>query len=98
MTFEKFCEALDIKDCSGYHELKNMLINNIRPATLAEIERWETKPTIKELMSIPETKYLRFLHPNIRPVIIEHWDTIIKSEIKGELEKIYLIINDKMCR
>ncbi len=66
---------------TGYKELRKMVIENITPATISEIERWETSPTIIELTSIPETKYLRFLHPILRPYIIDNWDRIKNMNI-----------------
>jgi hypothetical protein len=62
--------------CSGYHTLKHMVVNNIRPASLEEIERWENSPTMEEVMSPPDIKYLRFLHPNLRIYVIKYWDDI----------------------
>ncbi len=62
--------------CTGYIELRNMVLNNINPASLEEINKFERYPNIQELLSKPDTKYLRFLHPILRPFIIEHWDII----------------------
>ena len=55
---------------------KRMVIENITPASIKEIERWENNPTKEELFSKPHIKYLRFLHPVLRPFIIENWDKI----------------------
>ena len=92
MTFDKFCHKCcdrmyDPKlpqeaQCTGYHMLKKMVVQNIKPASLDEIKRWELEPTIEELFSTPNIKYLRFLHPNLRPYIIENWDTIKNLKVK----------------
>ena len=62
----------------AYHKLKHMLINNIRPATMVEIKRWENDPTEQEMTTTPNIKYLRFIHPNLRPFISDNWDYIRK--------------------
>ena len=62
--------------CTGYHQLKKMIAENITPATIEDIERWENNPTDDELISIPHIKYLRFLHPVLRPFIINNWEFI----------------------
>jgi hypothetical protein len=62
--------------CAGYIELKKMIVENINPASLEEINRWETTPTSEELFTTPDIKYLRFLHPLLKPYIIENWETI----------------------
>ncbi len=86
LTFNEFCHECcdglydpilpEDAQCTGYIELKKMVVENITPASLKEIERWETNPTHDELISAPDVKYLRFLHPLLRPYIIENWDTI----------------------
>lgn len=86
LTFNEFCHKIcdglyDPKfpieeQCTGYTKLKEMVTNNIKPASLEEIKRWETKPTCEELTSAPELKYLRFLHATLRPFIIENWPII----------------------
>ena len=79
---EKYCDGLyDQKftyeeKCTGYIQLKKMVTENICPASLKEIERWENEPTHEEVFSIPDIKYLRFLHPNLRPYIIGNWKKI----------------------
>lgn len=91
LTFNEFCfltcdglytPTLSIdKQSTGYLMLKKMVIENITPASLEEIKRWETNPTHEELTSAPDIKYLRFLHPNLRPLIIENWDMIKTLQI-----------------
>jgi hypothetical protein len=68
----------DDVQCTGYKQLKKMVKEKIKPASLEEIERWESEPTKEELMATPDIKYLRFLHPVLRPYIIENWDIIKK--------------------
>lgn len=85
-TFNEFCiECCDrlyqpmlplSSQSTGYLQLRKMVVENIKPASLGEIKRWETTPTNEELCSIPDIKYLRFLHPLLRPYIINNWDTI----------------------
>jgi len=83
----KFCDGLyDPKfgynnQCTGYKELRELVKNKIRPATIEEIKRWETNPTGEELRSVPDKKYLRFLHPGLRTLIIENWDDILEMDI-----------------
>lgn len=94
VTFNEFCykccdglynpRFTEEEQCTGYLELKKMVINKIKPASLKEIERWEKYPTSEELFQTPNVKYLRFLHPLLRPLIIEHWGEILKMEIYGE--------------
>jgi|688.fasta_scaffold17891_6 hypothetical protein len=78
----KYCDGLyeprlsEDKQCTGYHTLKRMVKENITPASLEEIKRWETQPTPEELITPPHLKYMRALHPLLRPVIIDEWDKI----------------------
>ncbi len=91
LTFNEFCHKYcdglyDPKfglesQCAGYIRLRQMVIEDITPASLDEITRWETKPTQEELFSTPDIKYLRFLHPLLRPYIIEHWLMIKNLEL-----------------
>lgn len=91
LTFNEFCNQYcdglydprfeDIDQCSGYLYLKKILIDNITPASLEEVKRWETEPTQEELYGVPDLKYLRFLHPILRPVIIDNWDFIKNLKI-----------------
>lgn len=86
LTFNEFCykccdrlyepELPEFSQGTGYTQLKRMVIENITPASIKEIERWENNPTKEELFSEPHIKYLRFLHPVLRPFIIENWDKI----------------------
>jgi hypothetical protein len=91
MNFNIFCHhdcdglyeprLSDYAQCTGYFLLKKMVVDKITPASLSEIKRWETNPTSDELVSVPDIKYLRFLHPLLRPYIIEHWPVIKEMEI-----------------
>lgn len=86
-TFNEFCHRYldglyeprlsDDEQCTGYKQLKKMVVENIPPASWEEIYRWENNPTNEELWSKPDIKYLRFLHPLLRPIIVEHWSVII---------------------
>lgn len=67
--------------CSGYLKLKEMIVNNITPASLEEIKRWETSPTVEEMKSSPHIKYMTFLHPITRNYIIRNWDRIKTMKI-----------------
>ena len=58
-----------------------MVVEQIKPASLAEINRWENNPTIKELFSVPNIKYLRFLHPLLRPYVIKNWEIIKNLDV-----------------
>jgi len=90
-TFNDFCEfncdrLYDPKfdfnsQCTGYKLLYKLVKNNITPASLEEIERWENNPTSEELLSTPDIKYLRFLHILLRPYIINNWDYIKTLEL-----------------
>jgi len=91
LTFNEFCHKYcdglyeprlsEDKQCTGYTQLKKMVIENIEPASLQEINRWENTPTTEELFSEPDIKYLRFLHPLLRPYVIENWQTIKTLDI-----------------
>lgn len=91
-TFNDFCHKncdrlyeprlSEDRQCTGYIQLKKMVVENITPASLKEIERWENNPSIDEILSTPNVKYLRFLHPLLRPYIIENWGTIKKLKIE----------------
>ena len=67
---------------TGYLQLRKMVVEQIEPASLEEIKRWEEMPTKEELFSIPDIKYLRFLHTLLRPFIIENWNYIKTLEIE----------------
>lgn len=91
MSFNEFCHKCcdgmyeprlpENMQCTGYKELKKMIIENITPASLEEIEKWENNPNIVELFTIPDVKYLRFLHPLLRPYIINNWAIIKNMDI-----------------
>jgi len=86
LSFNDFCYKILDKmyeprlsyeqQCTGYKMLRKMVEEDITPATKEEYERWRTKPTIEELFSEPDLKYLTFLHELVRPVIREHWNKI----------------------
>lgn len=92
LTFNEFCaeyldrmyepRLLQEQQSTGYLQLKKMVVGNITPASLSEIDRWENNPTDEELFSIPDIKYLRFLHPLLRPIIVENWSRIKRMEIE----------------
>ena len=91
MTFKEFCaEYLDNvytygipeeEQCTGYLELKKMIVEGIEPASIEEILRWQNNPTDKELFEIPDIKYLKFLHPLLRNYVISYWNIIKNLEI-----------------
>ena len=88
ITFDEFCNRIcdELYDpnlplevqCSGYKDLRKMVIENIRPASLEEMKRWETKPTQEEIWAVPDIKYLRFLHFKLRKYVVENWGSITK--------------------
>lgn len=90
-TFEDYCQYncdglfnpyfSEEEQCSGYIMLKKMVIENITPASLTEIKRWEIAPSLEELKSIPDIKYLRFLHPLLRTHVMKNWKTIKSLKI-----------------
>lgn len=92
-TFNDFCYKIcdglytpglpDDMQCTGYLQLKKMVIDNITPASLSEMERWENNPSTDELIAIPNIKYLRFLHKLLRPFIIENWSVIKNLKINN---------------
>jgi hypothetical protein len=99
ITFEDFChQACDglydpkfplESQCTGYKELIKMITEFVEPASLEEMTRWEKHPTLEELLSPPHPKYLRFLHHNSRPYIVEHWDGIVNLiASRVEFEKV----------
>jgi hypothetical protein len=92
LTFNEFCHKYcdglynpkfdENEQSTGYIMLKKMVVENITPASIIEIKRWEINPTNEELMSVPDIKYMRFLHTNLRPFIIENWEVIRGMEIE----------------
>lgn len=66
---------------SGYKQLRLMVQEQIIPATKEETERWEKYPTNIELGQIPETKYMRNLHPLLRDYVRDNWNIIKKLQI-----------------
>lgn len=94
LTFNNFCRYAcdgmytpgipEKEQCTGYKKLKEMVVNQIEPASLEEMERWEKNPTQEELWSVPDIKYMRFIHPNLRPFIIHNWNIIKDLEIETD--------------
>lgn len=92
LTFNEFCaeyldrmyepRLLQEQQSTGYLQLRKMVVENITPASLIEMVRWETNPTTEELLSEPDIKYLRFLHPLLRSIIIDNWGKIKRMEIE----------------
>ena len=86
LTFDEFCHNCHLyeptisyeQQCTGYKILKKMVEQDITPASLEEIERWEKNPTIEELFDKPNIKYLRSIHILLRPFIIQEWNKIKK--------------------
>jgi hypothetical protein len=91
ISFNIFCESsldklynpnlLEEEQSEAYKNLKKMVIDNIEPHSLKEIDRWENNPKIEELFGTPDIKYLRFIHSNLRQLIIGNWKTISKLKI-----------------
>lgn len=77
LKFNKICYKIGIyipgmeKDsqCGGYKLLKTLIESGVPAATQEEYKRWNETPTEKELNSIPELKYLVFLHPNLAHIL-----------------------------
>lgn len=67
--------------CTGYKLLKQMVKEDITPAGINEALRYSVCPTTEELLSPVPLKYLKFLHVNLRLVIIKHWEHIKKLEL-----------------
>lgn len=92
MTFNEFCARIcdgmytygisDENQCTGYLLLRKMVTEKITPASKEEYERWRYNPTPQELYSVPDLKYLQFLHENLRPFIISYWDKIKDLEVE----------------
>lgn len=91
MTFNEFCEHTcdglydpevgDDYQCTGYIQLKKMMVEKTSPASKQEMKRWETNPTEEEMRSTPDIKYLRFLHPLLRKFVVENWLDIVTLKI-----------------
>jgi hypothetical protein len=91
ISFDEFCvKYLDRlytpnipfeNQSTGYKQLRLMVQENVTPATKEETERWEKYPTVLELTQIPETKYMRSLHPLLRDYVRDNWEIIKKLEI-----------------
>mgnify|MGYP007089347074 FL=1 len=86
LTFNEFCHQYCDglydpnfpyeKQCTGYKKLREMVEKQITPASEEEYNRWSNNPTIIELLSIPDIKYMTSLHVNLRPLIREKWNFI----------------------
>ena len=72
LSEEQFIVSVALNGIDGL----KMVAENITPASKEEFIRWREKPTFEELTSIPDIKYLTFLHVNLRPLIIDYWDKI----------------------
>lgn len=91
ISFDEFCyKYLDRlytpnipfeNQSTGYKQLRLMVQESITPATKEETERWEKYPTVLELGQIPETKYMRSLHPLLRDCVRDNWEIIKKLEV-----------------
>lgn len=91
LTFNDFavnnCDKLYTPDLphelqsTGYKLLHKMVSDQIAPATKEECIRWESSPTVSEILKTPDIKYLRFLHPNLREFVQNNWDYIKKLEL-----------------
>lgn len=88
----KYCDTLynpnlpDNAQCTGFNLLRKMVLENITPASAKECEEWEKSRD--NIFETPELKYLRFLHPNLRPFIREQWDKIKKMDVVfSDIEK-----------
>jgi hypothetical protein len=66
----------DEVQCSGYILLKKMVMEKITPASHKAVARYLKDG--KGLMKPPQLKHLYFLHPLLRPFVIDHWDVIRK--------------------
>lgn len=92
MTFNYFCHEhcdrlydpniSEESQCTGYFQLKKMVVEKLMPASLDEMKRWEENPTSEELLSPPDIKYLRFLHPNLRQFVVQNWSLIKDLKIE----------------
>jgi hypothetical protein len=86
MKFNEFCHRIcdglydprfPMEDqCSGYHQLRNVVLNKIPPHPL-EIKDWLDDPESPP----PQERYLRALHPKLRKFVIDNWDKIKELEV-----------------
>ena len=84
MTFNdfavKYCDRLYTPEfkyeeqCTGYKQLRKMIREQINPATKEECEIWQNDK--EQMWTVPDIKYMRFLHPNLRDFVQENWETI----------------------
>lgn len=91
ITFNEYCvkfldrmytpELPDEQQSTGYLQLKKMIKENITPASLEEIKKWENNPNVQELIVTPDIKYMRFLHPILREYVIKNWKTIKQLKV-----------------
>lgn len=86
LRFNKFCyQSLQIytldllyeQQCRGYKKLKELIESGESCVDQKEYQRWKDHPTLQEIESVPELKYLCFLHPNAAMVVRQQWDLII---------------------
>jgi hypothetical protein len=104
MTFKYFCYAFldglydplftEDKQCTGYHQLKKMVKEGIAPASHEEVQHWRETPTLVEVFKSPDIKYLNFLHPLVRPVVINNWPAIKALDVSEndncEIQKLFI--------
>ena len=86
MTFNDFCynqldglynPRFNYEDqCSGYKMFRQMLLDDITPATKDEMEDFENNVSIGMEYHKQYVKCLGFLHPVLRPFIVDNWDNI----------------------
>jgi hypothetical protein len=90
--FDSFCEKyldglydskvpMDVQ-CSGFNKLKQMVKDGVTPATEEEFKRWKFHPTMEELLSPPDAKYLTFLHHLTRESVRKYWNYIKKLRLE----------------
>lgn len=68
--------------CTGYKMLRKMVKEKMTPFSIEETKRWESNPTTHELFSEPDIRYLRFLHPVLRPLVISNWNRISEMDLE----------------
>mgnify|MGYP003540601234 CR=1 FL=1 len=88
MSFNSYCQELGLfnpefsetEQCSGYHQLKKMVIKQIQPATEDEFRTWYSD-NILMFDSPCSDKYMQNIHPLLRVKIREDWNTIKNLKI-----------------
>lgn len=85
LRFNRMCHKLGLYNikfiyeyqCNGYKKLKELVESGIPAVTNEEYMRWKEHPTQEELDSLPELKYLTFLHPHMATMLRQEWDSFI---------------------